>query len=800
MNISSPFIRRPVATTLLTIAVAFAGALAYRLLPVSPLPQVEFPTIQVSAALPGASPETMASSVASPLERQFARIAGVDEMTSSSNLGSTSIVLQFDLSRNIDAAARDVQAAINAARSELPANLPNNPTYRKVNPADAPVLILSLTSDTYDKGRIYDAASSILQQKLSQIEGVGQVVVGGGALPAIRVAVNPTLLNNMGLGLEDVRTALATANANRPKGNISNTQRSWEIGTTDQLLKAIEYEPLVIAFRNGAAVFLSDVASVTDSVEDIRTLGLVNGKPAVPVIIFRQPGANIISTVDRIRELLPVLRSSISPAIQMSVVIDRTITIRQSVHDVGIALGLSTLLVILVVFLFLRSPRSTFIPSVAVPVSLIGTFSVMYLAGYSLDNLSLMALAIATGFVVDDAIVVIENISRHLEQGMKPVDAALRGAAEIGFTVLSISLSLVAVFIPILMMGGIVGRLFREFAVTLSVAIGVSLLVSLTTTPMMCARLLRPENEVRHGRLYRASERRFRWILDQYETTLSWVLRHQPLMLVLTFATIAFTVYLYVIIPKGFFPQQDTGRLTGAIQGDQNTSFQAMSRKLTEFAEIVSADPAVDNVVAFTGGAGGTTNTGRMFVSLKPLSERKLSADQIIWRLRRDLSRISGATLFLQPVQDVRVGGRPASSQFQYTQRSDDLHALVEWSPQLYRKLRTLPGIVDVNSDQQNRGLELSVQVDRATASRLGVTQQIIDDTLYNAFGQRQVSTIYRRLNQYHVVMEVDPRFSQDPDGLKHLYVPTSNGAQVPLSTFARYVRSTAPLSINHQG
>jgi multidrug efflux pump len=799
MSVSSPFIHRPVATSLLTVAIAFAGALAYTLLPVSPLPQVDFPTIQVSASLPGASPEIMASSVATPLERQFGRIAGVNEMTSSNNLGSTSVVLQFDLNRDIDAAARDVQAAINAARSQLPANLPNNPTYRKVNPADAPVLILALTSDTIDRGRIYDAASSILQQKLAQTEGVGQVTVGGGALPAVRVDVNPTVLNNMGLGLEDIRQALTNANANRPKGNIANGERDLEITTTDQLLKAAEYQPLVIAYRNGGAIVLSDVAKVTDSVEDIRTLGLVDGKPAVPIIIFRQPGANIIATVDRVRAVLPALQASISPAIKLSVVLDRTTTIRESVHEVEIALGLSIALVVFVVFIFLRNVRTTLIPSVAVPISLIGTFSVMYLAGYSLDNLSLMALAIATGFVVDDAIVVIENITRYLEQGKSPLEAALAGANEIGFTVLSISLSLVAVFIPILMMGGLVGRLFREFAVTLSVAIGVSLLVSLTTTPMMCARLVRPESEIRHGRLYRASERGFRWILDRYESTLSWVLRHQPLMLLVTIATIGFTIYLYFIVPKGFFPQQDTGRLTGAIQADQNTSFQAMSGRLRQFADTVSEDPAVGNVIAFTGG-GGTANTGRMFVSLKPLKERRLSADQVIGRLRGKLSRIPGATLFLQAVQDVRVGGRQSNAQYQYTLQSDDLASLLEWTPKVYDKLHTLPELADVNNDQQNRGLEVSLKIDRQTGKRLGVTTQAIDNTIYDAFGQRQVSTMYTRLNQYHVVMEADPSFGEYPEGLNYIYVPGVNGSQAPLGAFAKFDRSTTPLSINHQG
>jgi multidrug efflux pump len=800
MNISSPFIHRPVATTLLTIAVAFAGALAYTLLPVSPLPQVEFPTIQVSAGLPGASPETMASSVATPLERQFARIAGVTEMTSSSNLGSTSIVLQFDLSRDIDAAARDVQAAINAARSQLPATLPNNPTYRKVNPADAPILILSLESDIYDRGRIYDAASSILQQKLSQIEGVGQVTVGGGALPAVRVSVNPTLLSGMGLDLESVRSTLASANANRPKGWVGNSKRTWEIGTTDQLLNASEYQPLIIAYNNGAAVPLSKVATVRDSVEDVRTLGLVDGKPAIPMIIFREPGANIIATVDRVRALFRSLQASISPAINLSIVMDRTTTIRESVRDVEFALALAVVLVVLVVFLVLRNIRTTFIPSVAVPVSLIGTFSVMYLAGYSLDNLSLMALAIATGFVVDDAIVVIENITRYVEQGMEPREAALQGVREIGFTVVSISLSLIAVFIPILLMGGIVGRLFREFAVTLSVAIGVSLVVSLTTTPMMCARLLRPESAVRHGRIYRASESGFNWILSRYESTLSWVLRHQPLMLLVTLGTLVFTIYLYIVIPKGFFPQQDTGRLSGTIQADQSTSFQAMSHRLTDLANAVREDPAVDNVIAFTGGGSGTVNTGRMFVALKPFRERTLNADQIIARLRGKLSRIPGATLFLQSVQDVRVGGRATAAQYQYTLQAEGVRDLIDWSPKLVQRLRKLSAVTDVNVDQQNRGLEISIQTDRVTASRLGITQQTVDNTLYDAFGQRQVSTIYTGLNQYHVVMDVESEFSQNPDGLNYIYLSGTNNQRVPLSAVATYDHSATPLSISHQG
>jgi len=794
VNISSPFIKRPIATTLLTVAIALAGGLAYRLLPVSPLPQVEFPTVQVSAGLPGASPDTMASSVATPLERQFGRIAGITEMTSTSSLGSTNITLQFDLNRSIDAAARDVQAAINAARGQLPANLPNNPNYRKVNPADAPVMLLSLTSNIYERARMYDIASSVLQQKLAQIQGVGQVVVGGGALPAVRVDLNPTLLASYGLGLEDVRTALNTANANRPKGELGNADHSWSLTTTDQLLKAAEYQPLVLRYQNGAGIRLGDVARVTDSVEDIRNGGLANGKPAILLIIFRQPGANIIDTVDHIQALLPQLRASIPPAISMDVVVDATRTIRASVRDVEITLILSIGLVILVVFLFLRNWRSTLIPSVAVPVSLVGTFGVMYLLGYSIDNLSLMALTVATGFVVDDAIVVIENITRHLEQGMKPREAAFKGAEEIGFTVFSISLSLIAVFIPILLMGGIVGRLFREFAVTLSIAILVSMLISLTTTPMMCARLLRGHDEERHGRLYAASERGFDWILKRYETSLAWVLRHQPLILFVTLLTMAATVYLYIKVPKGFFPQQDTGRLTGSIQADQSSSFQATQGRLMRVATIVQKDPDIENVTAFTGG----TNSGRMFVSLK--QKRKLNADQIIGRLRPKLSHIPGASLFLQPVQDLRIGGRSSGAQYQYTLQGDDSKELLLWAPKVQQKLRTLPQLVDVNSDQQNKGLQASLSIDRATASRLGITPQMIDDTLYDAFGQRPVSTMYQQLNQYHVVMEVEPSFWQNPDGLNYIYVRANTGKLVPLSSFTHFENTNAPLAVNHQG
>jgi multidrug efflux pump len=801
VSISAPFIRRPVATTLLTVAVGLAGIVAYRFLPVAPLPQVDFPTINVQAKLPGASPETMASSVATPLERQFGRIAGVTEMTSTSSQGSTFIVLQFDLNRNIDAAARDVQAAINAARGQLPTNLPSNPTYKKVNPADAPILMLALTSDLVDRARLYDIASSILQQKLSEVKGVGEVDVGGSALPAVRVDVNPTILNHYGLGLEDIRSVLSSANANRPKGALADRDQTWELGTTDQLLKADDYRPLVVNYQNGAVVRLSDVATVTDSVEDIRTGGLANGKPAVLLIVYRQPGANIIETVDRVLALLPLLRASVPPSVKLSVVLNATTTIRASVHDIEFTLLISIALVILVVFLFLRTVRSTIIPSVAVPISLIGTFGGMYLLGYSLDNLSLMALTIATGFVVDDAIVVIENITRHLEQGVAPLEAALLGAKEIGFTVVSISLSLIAVFIPILMMGGIIGRLFREFAVTLSLAIGVSLLVSLTTTTMMCAKLLRSHGQEKHGLLYQSSERMFQWILTKYESSLGWVLRHQPLILLVTFLTMGATALLYVKIPKGFFPQQDTGRINGSIQGDQDISFQAIQGRIIQLANITAADPAVDAVMGFNGGGfGKSLNTGTMFITLKPLAERKINADQVIGRLRGKLAQIPAVTLYLQPVQDLRVGGRASAAQYQYTLQSDNVQDLLVWGPRMLQKLKTVPGLLDVNSDQQNKGLEAELVIDRATASRLGITAQAIDNTLYDAFGQRQVSTMYTQLNQYHVVLEVEPQFWQNPDGLKHIYVKTPNNTQVPLSAFTHYEPTTAPLVVNHQG
>ncbi len=786
---------------MLTFALLLSGALAFNFLPVAPLPQVEFPVIQVGASLPGASPETMASAVATPLERQFGRIAGINQMTSTSQLGSTGIVLQFDLNRNIDAAARDVQAAINAARSQLPSYLPGNPFYRKVNPADAPVLILSLTSDIVTLPKIYDQANSILSQKLAQVSGVGQVFVGGGANPAVRAEVNPTLLNKLGIGLDAVRTALGSANANRPKGELHNAVNTWTIADNDQIMTADEYRPLIVAYNrtNGAAVRLGDVADVQDSVEDTHVVGLSNGKHAVLIIIFRQPGANIIDTVDNVLSLLPQLQASISPAIKLGVVMDRTTTVRASVHDIEITLLLSIILVILVVFAFLRTVRATIIPSIAVPLSLIGTFGVMYLLGYSLDNLSLMALAISTGFVVDDAIVVLENITRFLEQGMSPTQAAFKGAREIGFTVLSMSTSLIAVFIPILMMGGIVGRLFREFAVTLSIAIAVSLVVSLTTTPTMCAQLLKPIHEEKHGRAYRWSQNVFDRTQSMYKTSLGWVLGHQFLMLAVTILTAGLSVYLYIQVPKGFFPQQDTGRIGGSVQAAQDISFPAMSAKMFQFVDIVMQDPAIDTIVGFAGG-NTALNQGRMFIMLKPLSERKVSADLVIARLRRKLSVVPGATLFMQSSQDLTIGGRQSQAQYQYTLQGEDLKELNTWAPQLMQKMRTLPELRDVNTDQQDKGLEAEVTIDRDTASRLGVAPGDIDNALYDAFGQRQVSTIFKPLNQYHVVMEVDPRFQQDPDTLDSVYVHSSSGSLIPLSTMTHFGPSNTSLAVSHQG
>ena len=807
MNISEPFIHRPVATALLTAAVALSGAVAFTLLPVSPLPAVDFPTISVGASLPGASPETMASSVATPLERQFGRIAGVTEMTSSSGLGSTTITLQFDLNRDIDAAGRDVLAAINAARSYLPTNLPSNPTYRKVNPADAPIFILALTSDTVPKRGMYDAASSILAQKLSQISGVGQVFVGGSALPSVRIELNPHAVHKYGLSLEQIRTAIANANVNVPKGQFSSGARTYQVYANSQMFKAVDYEPLPVAYRNGAPVRISDIGQAVDGVEDLRNAGYSDGKPAVLVVIFRQPGANIIATVDRLRAELPQLKAAIPADIDTRVIVDQTVTIRASVHEVEITLLIAITLVLLVVFAFLREPRTTFIPGIAVPVSLIGSFGIMYLAGFSLDNLSLMALTISTGFVVDDAIVVVENITRYMEQGMRPFEAALKGAEEIGFTVLTISLSLVAVFIPLLLMGGVVGRLFREFAVTLSLAIGISMAVSLTTTPMMCAHLLKHERH--RGWFYRSTERGFRWMVDFYGRTLNVALRYSFITLLVLIGVIALNVFLFVRVPKGFFPIQDTGRMNGNIQADQDTSFQQIDQTLRQYVSIINSDPAVDSVIGFTGGGrGGAMNSARMFVSLKPLDERKATAMQVISRLRPKLARVPGASAFLSPTQDLRVGGRQTNAEYQFTMRGDNMQDLTVYGPHMLDALRAIPIITDVNTDLQDRGLQTFVEYDRPTAARFGISSQLMDNTLYDAFGQRPVSTMYTPLNQYHVVMEAAPQFWQNPEILSQIYVdsPTAGAVfgpsfgQVPLNGIAHFAPRTTALSVNHQG
>ncbi len=857
MNPSRAFIRRPVATTLLTVWLAAIGAVAFFQLPVAPLPEVDFPTISVQATLPGGSPQDVATTVASPLERHLGQIADVTEMTSSSTVGGTRITLQFGLSRDIDGAARDVQAAINAARADLPTSLRANPTYRKVNPADAPVLILTLTSDTKTRGELYDAATTVLAQKLSQVEGVGEVIVGGGSLPAVRVELNPQALYKYGIGLEDVRAAIASANAHSPKGAIDVGDRRYQIYANDQAERAAQYRSLTIAYRNGAPVRLSDVGDVVDSVENLRNAGLVNGKPGVLVVLFRQPNANIIGVVDRVNALLPTLRASISPAIDLAPAVDRSTTIRASLHDVERTLVIAILLVIAVVFIFLREWRAMLVPVVAVSVSLIATFAAMYLMGYSLNNLSLMALTVATGFVVDDCIVVLENIARHVEDGMESGEAALKGAQEVGFTVLSMSLSLVAVFIPILLMGGIVGRLFREFAMTTSLAIMISLLVSLTTTPMMCAFLLRKDPGLGHSRLYRGSERVFVWMLAGYRRTLSVALGHPGAVMLVFAAVLGLNGYLYGVIPKGFFPQQDTGRIVGAIQADQSISFQLMQQKLSRFVSIIKADPAVDTAVGFTG--GGQTNSGNVFISLKPLSERGVAADLVIARLRQQMAAVPGATLFLQAVQDIRVGGRAGNAQYQYTLQGSTLEDLAEWAPRITAALQALPTLADVNSDQQNKGLESNVIVDRDTAARLGITMAQVNNSLYDAFGQRQVSTIYVARNQYHVIMEVAPRFWQNPETLKQVFVSTAGGSvggsqatnavagtivaagrsasagsvaadaarnlatnsigatgkgaastgsavsttqetMIPLSTLARFAQGATPLAVNHQG
>ncbi|MGB6750967.1 MAG: efflux RND transporter permease subunit, partial [Xanthobacteraceae bacterium] len=775
MNISSPFISRPVATTLLTLGIALAGILAFMKLPVAPLPQVDFPTISVSAQLPGASPDTVATTVAEPLERHLGQIADVTEMTSSSGIGQTRITLQFDLNRDIDGAARDVQAAINAARADLPASLKTNPTYRKVNPADAPILILAMTSKTLTQGQIYDAASNVLQQQLSQISGIGQVIIGGSALPAVRVELDPQALFKYGIGLEDVRAALAAANANSPKGTIDDGDRRFQIYTNDQSTKAADYTPLIIAYRNGAAIKLSDVATVTDSVEDVRNLGLSNGEPSVLVIVFRQPGANIIDTIDSVKAELPQLEAAMPADVNVTIAIDRSTTIRQSLRDTELTLVIAITLVTIVVYFFLRSFRATAIPSVAVPVSILGTFGAMYLLNYSLDILSLMALSIATGFVVDDAIVVLENISRHLEAGVPRLQAALLGAREVGFTVLSISLSLIAVFLPILLMGGILGRLFREFTMTLSLAIMISLVISLTTTPMMCALFLRapPPRETPRRRGL------FDRVLAGYEHSLTWALRHSRVVLAIFFGAIALNVVLFYIVPKGFFPDEDTGRLIGSLHADQSVSFQLMTQKLRQMMAIVQADPAVEHVVGYTGvgsgGGFGQINTGSVFVSLKSIEHRPPMA-QVIARLRPKLAKVPGGQLVLFGVQDIRAGGRQSNAQYQYTLQADDPDLLSKWTPLLIQALEHSKIMADVTSDEQQRGLESDIVIDRPTASRLGITPAQIDNTLYDAFGQRQVSVIYSAINQYHVVMEIDPRYTQYPASLRDIYVATSGG------------------------
>ena len=800
MNPSRIFIERPVATTLLTIAIAIAGAIAFTVLPVSPLPQVDFPTIAVAASLPGASPDIMASSIATPLEREFGHIAGVTEMTSSSTLSTTSVVLQFDLNRNIDGAARDVEAGINAARSYLPTNLPANPSYRKVNPADSPIMVLGLQSDVYDIPHLYDEASTVIMQRISQINGVGQVQVVGASLPAVRVDVNPDLLAGLGISLPQVQTVIAGQNSNSAKGQMSNGENTFDILANDQISKAEAYKPLVIGYHNGAAVRLEDVAQVIDSQETIRQAGFFNGKPSVEMLIFRQPGANIISTVDAVKQALPALQATVPRGEHLTTIIDRTTSIRASVKDIEETLIISVMLVVLVVFLFLRNVRATLIPAVAVPVSLIGTCAVMYLAGFSLDNLSLLALAIASGFVVDDAIVVMENIARHLEDGMTPIGAALRGASEIGFTVFSISISLIAVFIPLLLMGGIIGRLFREFAITLSTAILLSMVISLTTTPMMCSRVLRPEHGTEHGRMYRWSERLFDSVLHGYRRSLIWVLDHPSLVLAIFFLTLALNVFLLIKVPKGFFPQEDVGLLQGGMQGPQDTSFYAMRHAVQQTVSIIKSDPGVQNVIGFTGGQGAT-NSGFTFVALKPLGERDASAAQIIDRLRPRLAKVTGAATFLQATQDIRIGGRQANALYQYTLEAETQEDLSKYGPQLLAALHKTPGFTDVNTDQQNHGLQALLTYDRPTAARLGLTPQLIDNSLYDAFGQSEASTIYSELNQYYVVLEVAPRYWQTPEGLKHTYLlPTQGDGAIPLDTVVKYAPSTSPLAVNHTG
>ncbi|EKN3564543.1 multidrug efflux RND transporter permease subunit MdtC [Yersinia enterocolitica] len=797
MKFFALFIQRPVATTLLTLAITLSGVIGFSLLPVSPLPQVDYPVIMVSASMPGADPETMASSIATPLERALGRIAGVNEMTSTSSLGSTRIILQFDLSRDINGAARDVQAALNAAQSLLPSGMPNRPTYRKMNPSDAPIMIMTLTSDTFSQGQLYDFASTQLAQKIAQTEGVSDVSVGGSSLPAVRVELNPSALFNQGVSLDAVRQAISAANVRRPQGSIDSSEQHWQVQANDEIKTAEGYRPLIIHYNNGSPVRLQDVANIVDSVQDVRNAGMSDGKPAVLLVISREPGANIIATVDRIRAELPALRASIPASIELNIAQDRSPTIRASLDEVERSLVIAVALVILVVFLFLRSGRATLIPAVAVPVSLIGTFTAMYLCGFSLNNLSLMALTIATGFVVDDAIVVLENISRHLEAGVKPMIAALRGVREVGFTVLSMSISLVAVFIPLLLMEGLPGRLFREFAVTLSVAIGISLVISLTLTPMMCAHLLLAQPAGKQQRI-RGFGKVLLAIQQGYGRSLNWVLGHTRWVMVVLLSTIALNVWLYISIPKTFFPEQDTGRMMGFIQADQSISFQAMQQKLKDFMKIVSADPAVDNVTGFTGGS--RTNSGSMFISLKPQSERSETAQQVITRLRGKLAKEPGASLFLSPVQDIRVGGRQSNASYQFTLLADDLAALREWEPKVRAALSKLPELADVNSDQQDKGSEMALTYDRETMARLGIDVSDANALLNNAFGQRQISTIYQPLNQYKVVMEVAPQYTQDVSSLDKMFVINSAGQSIPLSYFAKWQPANAPLSVNHQG
>jgi hydrophobe/amphiphile efflux-1 (HAE1) family protein len=801
VNISAPFIRRPIATTLLAVAVLLSGLVAYRLLPVAPLPRVDFPSISVNAALPGASPETMASSVATPLERRFGRIAGITEITSTNSLGNSSITLQFDVDRDVDSAARDVQAAIAAAGAELPAGMPTRPTYRKVNPADAPILILALTSDTIPLSQVYDTANTILAEKISQVSGVGQVFVGGGQQPAVRVQVDPAVLAGLGLTLEDVRNVIAASTLDQPKGIITGDRQSYTIAANDQIFRADQFRPLILASNAQGVVHLGDVATIIDDVENNRTAAWTNGKRSVQIMIRRQPGANILETIDRIKALLPLLATSISPAIHVQIALDRARTIRAAVRDVEFSLILSVVLVTLVVFVFLRRIRASAIPTVAVPVSLIGTFGVMYLLDYSINNLSLMALTIATGFVVDDAIVVTENVTRFIEMGESPMKAALKGAQQIGFTIISITVSLLAVFVPILFMGGVVGRLFREFAVTLAVAIAISGVVSLTLTPMMCGRLL-DNPTTGHGWAYRQSERGFQALLRIYERSLHWVVDHTRLMVVLSTTIVAVTVWLYIVVPKGLFPQQDTSMIMGFSEAPQDVSFPAMKSRQSALNEILLSDPDVLHVVSFTGGGYGASagNTGTVFLDLRERPARKATIDEVVARLRKRLARLVGVNLYLQPAQDVRVGGRSSRTQYQYTVQSANLDELRLWAPRVLEQLKKLPQLKDVATDQQSAGLQLDIVVDRDTASRMGITMQAIDGTLNDAFGQRQVATNYTQLNQYRVVMEVSPQFSLNPDSLRQVFVPSDTGAPVPLSTIAHMERSNTPLSITHQG